>query len=764
MYCLHCGKKLAIFRKSSGGDFCNAEHRDLYAARQGADGLARLIEAKRTLDTREARPPDPPSRLPEPPEMEAEVKDTKVVEVKAGAAKGGPAKSGIAKPGPAKGAARPVSAKAGSVNAVAPQVGLEPVGPDPVGLDPVGRDQVRPGQANVQQVSAERLSVGLVSFAQVGPVPASPANAVAAQMGAASVGLMRLAPAQMALAHAASGGHSEALPVDSLTGISQQNEFLTEPIRPAYRTSRCRRGTQELLLETGGARRPAMIFGKSRPASPALACGAPALARANGQGVAAIGPADHLEDTEPLSFSATALFGPPLPGHTLKLHAAGLLAPWSTAASEEGLDLALSPMVAAAWARDREVEPIPAPYEFDFAIQICWPALRMKPDLGFDLPVVEQPEAQLPVAEPEPAEAWRSLEPDPAQDEPEPEVESWIPFYVPTPNQISARQLRLREEEFLEPLEVQTELAPISDEPEEPKYSFGQKAPKHSRWDDDYYEADTIVRPGGQPAPYLFRLPSAPVIFGAVASMFLVLSGVALFSVPKSSSGLPSLRIESLRSALRSRAALRLDEDFRGGLAEWQGPANWSKDWSYDQAGFLRPGRLGLWSKSMELSDYKVEFLGQIERKSIGWVFRANDPGNFYAAKIMLSKPGPLPSANLVHFTVTNGKPGPRISVPIPFQVRNDTIYQVQMEVKNNQFATRVNGRLVDFWSDNQFRKGGVGFLSDPGELARVRWLRVSNRDDVVGRICSFLTAGSWTPNPDVLSATAYVDLLDPSL
>jgi hypothetical protein len=223
-------------------------------------------------------------------------------------------------------------------------------------------------------------------------------------------------------------------------------------------------------------------------------------------------------------------------------------------------------------------------------------------------------------------------------------------------------------------------------------------------------------------------------------------------------------QIESLRAQLRTRAAIRHYEDFRSGLSGWSGPAGWSKDWSYDQAGFLRPGRFGLWRDSMALADYRLEFLGQIERTSLGWVFRAGDDRNYYAAKITITKPGPLPMADLVRYTVSDGKAGPATSVPLPFSIRNDTIYRVQMDLNGNHFTTRINGRMVDSWSDGQYRSGGVGFLSEAGELARVRWLRVSHRDDFLGRVCSFLTARGFLPmpvwaEPSVLSAFSYPPL-----
>jgi len=202
------------------------------------------------------------------------------------------------------------------------------------------------------------------------------------------------------------------------------------------------------------------------------------------------------------------------------------------------------------------------------------------------------------------------------------------------------------------------------------------------------------------------------------------------------SSGLSS----ALRSAIRGRATVKFEDNFRAGLGAWTGNDKVrSKDWSFDQAG-LKPGKLRLWTPSIKMADYQMEFLGQIERKSMGWAYRAADVQNYYATKITIMKPGPLPSADLVRFAVVNGKEDSRVHLPLPMTIRNDTLYRVQVQVAGNQFSTLLNGQIVDTWNDSRIRAGGVGFFSESGEIARVRWIRVSDRDTVLGRILSHLS------------------------
>jgi hypothetical protein len=79
------------------------------------------------------------------------------------------------------------------------------------------------------------------------------------------------------------------------------------------------------------------------------------------------------------------------------------------------------------------------------------------------------------------------------------------------------------------------------------------------------------------------------------------------------------------------------------------------------------------------------------------------------------------------------------------------------MNVWGDHFRASVNGHVVDSWSDQRLTAGGVGFVTGQGEAARVRWIRVSDKDDVLGRICSYLSARADLPSSDsALSASYY--------
>src|SRR5207244_2543922 len=100
------------------------------------------------------------------------------------------------------------------------------------------------------------------------------------------------------------------------------------------------------------------------------------------------------------------------------------------------------------------------------------------------------------------------------------------------------------------------------------------------------------------------------------------LAAIAVFGAWKLGGEIPAAELrKSVEESIRARSAVSLAEDFRSSLNAWGGGNDWSKTWSVDQAGFVRPGRLALYLPSIPLSDYRFEFTGQIERRSLAYVF-----------------------------------------------------------------------------------------------------------------------------------------------
>ncbi len=197
--------------------------------------------------------------------------------------------------------------------------------------------------------------------------------------------------------------------------------------------------------------------------------------------------------------------------------------------------------------------------------------------------------------------------------------------------------------------------------------------------------------------------------------------------------------LEGLKQNIQRRAAVELSDDFRQGLGEWAGAGDWSKGWSYDSAGFLRPHKLALYTPSLSLEDYRFEFLGAIERRALSWVVRAADIKNYYAYRLEITRSGPLPTVELVRYSVVNGRTGSRKSIPLHLQARLDTIYRIRMDVSGSDLVTTIQGQVVDVFSDGRLTRGGVGFFSEAGEDSRLRWIEVSHQYDMLGRLCAYL-------------------------
>jgi hypothetical protein len=196
---------------------------------------------------------------------------------------------------------------------------------------------------------------------------------------------------------------------------------------------------------------------------------------------------------------------------------------------------------------------------------------------------------------------------------------------------------------------------------------------------------------------------------------------------------------KNLNHTISDRAAVAYADDFRSGLDAWESRSNLTRSWSYDAAGFVRPGPLAVFKPTVDLSDYRFEFLGEIDQKAIGWAFRAEDLNNYYAMKFVVVKPGPLPLVHIVRYAVINGKEGPHVDKPLPLTVHADMLYRVQVDARGGDFTIMAQGQVVDFWSDNRLQHGGVGFFSNRGERARLRWVEVSHQYDALGRLCAYL-------------------------
>lgn len=203
--------------------------------------------------------------------------------------------------------------------------------------------------------------------------------------------------------------------------------------------------------------------------------------------------------------------------------------------------------------------------------------------------------------------------------------------------------------------------------------------------------------------------------------------------------GIISRQWQSLRKSIAERAGIDFVEDFRSGLDLWTSAAGGR--WSYDNLGFVRPGGLSLFRPSLTLTDYELDFVGRIDEKGLGFVFRAADASNYQAVKLTQEIVNGVPDLRLVHYAVVNGREASRTEKPLAIALSNGAFFNVHLEARGSEFTLMVQDKIADFWSDGRLKAGGIGFFCGRGEVARVRRVEVSHQNDTLGRFCAYLAS-----------------------
>jgi len=195
---------------------------------------------------------------------------------------------------------------------------------------------------------------------------------------------------------------------------------------------------------------------------------------------------------------------------------------------------------------------------------------------------------------------------------------------------------------------------------------------------------------------------------------------------------------DSISEVVSSRAPVTLHQDFSSGWTGRTASAFRTVDESRRDTRLSSASApvLRLWSRSTTLQNYQMEFGGQIERKSLSWAFRATDAKNYYATKILITKPGSsLPNAGLLRYVVLNGRETDRVQLPLPLTLERGGTYKVRLSVRDDHFITYLNGQVISSWSDKRLPRGGVGFFEDSEDPQKVDWINLSERDSLLGRV-----------------------------
>jgi hypothetical protein len=197
------------------------------------------------------------------------------------------------------------------------------------------------------------------------------------------------------------------------------------------------------------------------------------------------------------------------------------------------------------------------------------------------------------------------------------------------------------------------------------------------------------------------------------------------------------------KRAIEKRATVQVTDTFKEGMKAWGVAQGWVPGWSRQPDGYVRPGQLALFQPTSTFTDYRLEFFGQVEDRGMGWAVRARDRSNYYAMKLKVLEGGLRPVLEMIYYPVVGGTPGHQVKVPLSVMIHANTPYRVAVKVAGNRLTASVEGQEVDSWTDEVEPSGAVGFFAEPGERARLYWMKVYKNDDWLGRICGFLAGNS---------------------
>jgi hypothetical protein len=148
----------------------------------------------------------------------------------------------------------------------------------------------------------------------------------------------------------------------------------------------------------------------------------------------------------------------------------------------------------------------------------------------------------------------------------------------------------------------------------------------------------------------------------------------------------------------------------------------WSRRTAYVVGG-KEPREILIYSGSEDVKNYRIEFAWVPDTRGVGWLFRGTDSANYYAAKLRLIQADPNPSLSAEHFTVVKGVEGTHSRKVITL---GRTLGQVlvRMDANGPAFTLYVQGSPADYWTDERFDTGSLGFYAERGERPVLQALR----------------------------------------
>ena len=150
-------------------------------------------------------------------------------------------------------------------------------------------------------------------------------------------------------------------------------------------------------------------------------------------------------------------------------------------------------------------------------------------------------------------------------------------------------------------------------------------------------------------------------------------------------------------------------------------PASVDQEWLPNWATKGPADDIALFRPSEQWSDYLVESVAA-PGQSVAWVYRAVDPGNYYALRLEYATNGEL---RLIRYAVIDGQQTlpEEAAIPAPPGNLNPG---VRLEVRGAAFTLFLDGNRVAAWSDTRLARGGFGVIGRNMDLARTKAVKVT--------------------------------------
>jgi hypothetical protein len=140
----------------------------------------------------------------------------------------------------------------------------------------------------------------------------------------------------------------------------------------------------------------------------------------------------------------------------------------------------------------------------------------------------------------------------------------------------------------------------------------------------------------------------------------------------------------------------------------------WSRRTAY-VTGSKVPREILVYSGSDGLKNYRIEFDWVPDTRGVGWIFRATDSANYYAARLRLLQAGATPILAAEHFVVVKGVESPHTRKVVTLGRTNREVL-VRMDANGPGFTLYLQGSPADYWTDERFETGSLGFYEERGE------------------------------------------------